>query len=108
MLLHFVFASSFTYIGQDLDLIFMYPSDLLAYHARAQLHPEVKASLSLPSVHDDSATTLVTRTTVTDCQTDKKLVGWVHALRERKTEAINVIHSSELQMAFGFPLRELE
>lgn len=60
------------------------------------------------AVRDDSATMLVTRTTVTARQTDKKLVGWVHALQETKTEAINVIHSSELQMAFAFPLRELE
>lgn len=62
----------------------------------------------LPSVHDDSATTLITTTTVTACQTDKKLVSWAHALRESKTEAINVIHTGELQMAVGFPLRELE
>lgn len=108
MILHSVFASSFTYIAQDLDLIFMYPSDFLACHVHAQLHPQIEASLSLPSVYDDSATTLVTRTTVTACQTDKKLVGWVHALKESKTGAINVIHSSELQMTFGFPLRELK
>ena len=52
------------------------PVASLAYHAQAQLHPQVKASPSLLAVHDDSATTLVTRTTVTACQTDKKLVGW--------------------------------
>lgn len=75
MLLHFVFASSFTYIDRDMDLIFVYPSDLLPYHAHAQLRSQVKASLSLPSVHDDSATTLVTRTTVTACQTDTKLLA---------------------------------
>lgn len=75
---------------------------------QAQLLPHIEASLSLPSVHDDSATTLVTRTTVTACQTDKKLVGWVHALKESKTGAINVIHSSELQMTFSFCLRELK
>lgn len=75
---------------------------------QAQLLPHIEASLSLPSVHDDSGTTLVTRTTVTACQTDKKLVGWVHALKESKTGAINVIHSSELQMTFSFCLRELK
>lgn len=107
MLLHFVFASSFAYIAQDLDLIFVYPSNLLSYHVHTQLRPQVKASLSLPSVHDDSATPPVTRTTVTACQTDKKLVGWAHALKE-STEEINVIRSNELQMAFGFPLRKLE
>lgn len=74
----------------------------------AQLRPHIEASLSLPSVHADSATTPVTRTTVTACQTDKKLVGWVHALKESKTGATNVIHSSELQMTFGFPLSELK
>lgn len=73
-----------------------------------QLHPQVEASLLLPSVHDDSATTQVTRTTVTACQTDKKLVSWAHALRESKIEAINVKHSGELQMAVGFLLRELQ
>lgn len=55
MLLHFVCASSFTNIDQDLDLIIMYPSDLLAYHVHTQLHPQVEAPLSLPSAHDDSA-----------------------------------------------------
>lgn len=107
MLLHFLFASSPAHIAQDLDLIFVYPSDLLSYHVHTQLHPQVKASFLLPPVHDDSATTLVTRTTVTACQTDKKLVGWAHALKE-SMEEINVIRSNELQMAFGFPLRKLE
>lgn len=86
----------------------MYSSDLPAYHLHAELHPQAEASVSLPSVHDDSATTLVTGTTLTACQTDKNLVDWVHALKKNKTEAINVVHSSELQVTFGFPLRELE
>lgn len=107
MLLHFVVASSFTYIDQHLHLIFMYPSDLLAFHAHAQLHPQVKASLLQPSVHYDSAATLVTRTTVTARRTDKKSVGWVHALRESKTKEINITHSSDLQKAFHFTHREM-
>lgn len=72
-----------------------------------QLHPQVKASPLLPSVCDDIATTLVTRTTVPTGQTDKKLVGWVHDLKEN-TEEINVVCSSKLQMVFGFPLRKLK
>lgn len=74
---------------------------------RTQLHPQVKASPLLPSVRDDSATTLVTRTTVPARQIDKKLVGWVHDLKEN-TEEINVVCSSKLQMVFAFPLRKLE
>lgn len=102
MLLHFLFASSLAHIAQGLDLIFVYPSDLLSYHVHTQLHPQVKASFLLPPVHDDSATTLVTRTTVTACQTDKKLVGWAHALKE-STEEINVCTAMNCKWHLVFP-----